>query len=162
MNETLYSEKLRSSLTTVLFIDLFLIFLFLFGWRFGAVGWKFTPILFLVLCLFFLFYIFNYRTLRIKISQDTLFLRFGLIRWRTELDDIHEVSLDDLPLWIKYGGAGVHFALVKGLYRAFFNFLEGPRILVTFKEKKGLVQALSFSTRQPDEILELLGRRISA
>lgn len=161
MNETLYTEKLRSSLTTVLFIDLFLIFLFLFGWRFGAVGWKFTPILFLILSLVFLFYIFNYRTLRIKISENSLELRFGLVRWRTELENIQEASLDDLPPIIKYGGAGVHFAFVRGIYRAFFNFLEGPRILVTFKEKQGLAQALSFSTRQPVKILELLEGRIA-
>jgi hypothetical protein len=162
MNEPIYTEKLQSSLTTFLFVDLALVFLLLFGWRVTTVGWKFTPGLFLFLGVFFLFYVFNYRILRIQISEESLDLEFGLVRWRTELINIQDCAPDDPPLWIKYGGAGVHFAMVQGLYRAFFNFLEGPRILVTFKEKQGLVQALSFSTRQPDQILELLRGRISS
>ena len=161
MEEHIYTEKLQSSLTTFLFVDLALIFLVLFGWRVTTVGWKFTPGLFLFLGVFFLFYVFNYRTLRIQISEEALVLKFGLVRWRTELVNIHDCAPDDPPLWIKYGGAGVHFAMVHGIYRAFFNFLEGPRILVTFKENQGPVKALSFSTRQPDQIQELLGRRIS-
>lgn len=162
MNEPIYSEKLQSNLTTFLFVDLALVSLLLFGWRVTTVGWKFTPGLFLFLGVFFLFYVFNYRTLRIQISEESLILKFGLVRWRTEMVNIQDCAPDDPPPWIKYGGAGVHFALVQGLYRAFFNFLEGPRILVTFKEKQGLVQALSFSTRQPDQILELLRGRISS
>lgn len=162
MEKHIYTEKLRSSITTFLFVDLALIFLLLFGWRVTTVGWKFAPGLFLFLGVFFLFYVFNYRTLRIQISEEALVLKFGLVRWRTSLANIRECALDDPPLWIKYGGAGVHFAMVQGLYRAFFNFLEGPRILVIFKEKQGLVQALSFSTRQPDQVLALLEGRISA
>lgn len=161
MNETLYFEKLQSNITTALFAILALIFLALFGWRFTSVGWKFTPGLFLFLGVFFLFYFFNYRTLRIEISGETLALRFGLVRWRTALSNIQEYRLDDPPLWIKYGGAGVHFSMVEGLYRAFFNFLEGPRVIVIFKEKQGPVQALSFSTYQPDQVLDFLGKRIS-
>lgn len=162
MNETIYSEKLQSNITTGLFAVLALIFLALFGWRLTSVGWKFTPGLFLFLGLLFLFYVFNYRTLQIELSGEALTLRFGLVRWRTALNNILEFRLDDPPLWIKYGGAGVHFAMVKGTYQAFFNILEGPRVIVIFKEKQGLVQALSFSTRQPDRVLDLLGSRITA
>ena len=162
MNELIYSEKLQSNLTTGLFAFMAALFLTLFGWRVTTVGWKFTPGLFLSLGLFFLFYVFNYRTLRIQISEETLYLRFGLVRWRIELKNIQDCILDDPPVWIKYGGAGVHFAMVMGIYRAFFNFLEGPRILVTFKEKQGLVQALSFSSRQPERLLELMKGRTTA
>jgi hypothetical protein len=162
MGKPIYTEKLRSSLTTVLFIDLFLIFLVLSGLRFGVVGWKFSSILFLFLSAFFLLYVFNYRTLRIQISEEELVLRFGLVRWRTPLSNIQSCALDESPWWIKYGGAGVHFAMVKGLYRAYFNFLEGPRIFLTFKHKQGLVRALVFSTAHPVQVLELLHGRISA
>jgi len=162
MDELIYTEKLQSNLTTGLFVFLAALFIALFGWRVTTVGWKFTPGLFLSLALFFLFYVFNYRTLRIQISEETLSLRFGLVRWRTELKNIQDCISDDPPLWIKYGGAGVHFAMVMGIYRAFFNFLEGPRLLVTFKEKQGLAQALSFSSYQPERILELLRGRITA
>jgi hypothetical protein len=117
--------------------------------------------LFLFLGLFFLFYVLNYRTLSIELSEDALRLKFGLVSWRTTFSNIQSCQLDDPPPWIKYGGAGVHFALVDGLYRAFYNFLDGPRILVIFKEKQGRVQALSFSTRKPERILEILEGRIT-
>ena len=159
MDDLTYSEKLTSSLTTFLFIDLALIFLLLFGWRLTVVGWKFGTGLFLFLGLFFLFYIFNYRVLKIRITREDLILRFGVVRWRTPLDNIQEAALDESPWWIKYGGAGVHFALVEGIYRAYYNFLEGPRIAVVFKEKQGPVQGLVFSTYRPEQVLELLQER---
>ncbi len=159
MLEPIYAEKLQSNLTTGLFAILASVFMALFGWRVSVVAWKFSPVLFLFLSVLFLFYVFNYRTLQIQVSEQTLTLKFGLVRWQTDMENIQSCVLDDPPLWIKYGGAGVHFAQVGGLYRAFFNFLEGPRILVTFKEKQGLVQALSFSTYQPDKLLELIERR---
>jgi hypothetical protein len=156
MAEPLYTEEVRSNWTSALFAGLMLVFLALGAWRYSAVGWKFTPVLFAVLGLFFLFYLVNYRTLKIHITDQALQLNFGLVRWRIGLENIGSCQLDDPPLWIKYGGAGVHFAMVRGSYRAFFNFLEYPRVLVTFRKKQGPVQRLSFTTRQPDRILELL------
>ncbi len=63
---------------------------------------------------------------------------------------------DDLPALNKYGGAGIHFMFVRGRYRASFNFLEYPRLAVTFKRKVGPVQELSFSTRQTEEIMSII------
>jgi hypothetical protein len=159
MNKPLYTEQVQSKITSGLFTGLTILFLALFAWRWSRVGWKFLPGLFLFLGLFFLFYVFNYQTLRITLNEDILLLQYGLVRWRTELKNIRSCDLDDPPWWIKYGGAGVHFAQVDGLYRAFFNILEGPRVLVIFKQKQGLVSALSFSTSNPDQILALLERR---
>jgi hypothetical protein len=161
MREPIYAEVLRSNITTWLFAGLALLFLTLFGWRVRVVGWKFVPGLFLFLGLFFVFYVINYRTLRIAIYDDTLQLTFGLVRWRIALENIQSCVQYDPPWWIKYGGAGVHFAQVQGVYQAFFNFLEGPRVLVMFKEKQGLVQALCFSTWKPDRVGELLGGKIT-
>lgn len=162
MEEPIYTEKLNSSLTTVLFTDLSLIFLLLFGWRLPIVGWKFSTGLFLFLGLFFLFYIFNYRVLRLEITQQDLVLKFGLIRWRTSLNNVQDVALDESPWWIRYGGAGVHFAMVSGTYQAYYNFLDGPRIRLEFKEKQGPVKALVFSTNQPGRVLEHLQGRVSS
>jgi hypothetical protein len=126
-----------------------------------VVGFRFLPGLFAFLALFFMFYVFNYRVLEITITSTHLKLKFGLVSWKTKLDNILESRLDDSPAVIKYGGGGVHFAFVKGVYRAFFNFLEYPRVVVSFKKKQGLVQELVFTTRQPDQVLNLLNSRIS-
>ena len=113
-------------------------------------------IFWLVLTLFFFFYGLNYRTLRIFISEDALLLRFGLVRWKTSLKNIQSIQMDDSPFWIKYGGAGVHFAYVNKRYRAFYNFLEFPRVLITFHQKQGPVQELTFTTQAPEKIIQLI------
>ena len=162
MPEQIYQEEIQSPKTSLLFTLLALIFSALFAWRVTAVGFKAFPIVCLVLALFFFSYIVNYQTLRITITEEAVLLKFGLIRWRTSLKNIRTYKMDDSPNWIKYGGAGVHFALVKGDYLAFYNFLEHPRILITFHHKQGLVQGLVFTTRQPEQVMEIIGSRIAA
>ena len=161
MATPIYHEKIRSNLTTALFLILALIFFALFAWRYSVVGFRFTPGLFAFLGLFFCFYVINYRVLKITVSNQTLRLNFGLVSWRTDIENIELSTVYDPPFWIKYGGAGVHFASVEGEYKAFYNFLEYPRLLIRFKKKQGLVQALVFTTRKPDQILEILETRSS-
>ncbi len=162
MADQIYQEKVQSLLTSFLFTLLALVFSTLFTWRVTVVGFRAFPIVCLVLALFFFFYILNYQTLRITITEEAVLLKFGLIRWRTSLKNIQTCKMDDSPNLIKYGGAGVHFAFVKGEYRAFFNFLEYPRILITFHHKQGLVQGLVFTTRQPEQVMEIIGSRMVA
>ena len=156
MKAPIYEEKVQSMRSTLLFIILAGIFFFLFIWRVSISGLKTLPAVLLFFGVFFTFYVINYRMLKIRISDQEILLRFGLISWRSDLNNIREVVLDDSPKLIRYGGAGVHFAFVSGEYRAFFNFLEYPRLVVRLKTKKGPVQALVFTTRYPQEILQIL------
>jgi hypothetical protein len=137
-----------------------MLFLVLFAWRLDSVGFRSGPAIFLSMAVFFAFYIVNYRTLVIRIDDEMILLRFGIIRWRTRLDNVAACKLDDSSLFIKYGGAGVHFAFTKGKYRAFYNFLDGYRVLISFHQKQGLVQELVFSTRKPEQVIEYLKERI--
>ncbi len=162
MADQIYQEKVQSLLTSLLFTLLALVFSTLFTWRVTVVGFRAFPIICLVLSLFFFFYILNFQTLRITITEEVVLLKFGLIRWRTWLKNIQTCKMDDSPNLIKYGGAGVHFAFVKGEYRTFFNFLEHPRILITFHHKQGLVQGLVFTTRQPEQVVEIIRTRMTA
>ncbi|MCD6426211.1 MAG: hypothetical protein J7L35_12015 [Anaerolineales bacterium] len=159
MLNPLYSEKIRSNKTSLLFVILALIFLALFAWRYSVVGFRFVPGLYAFLGLFFCVYVINYRVLIITITDQALHLKFGLVGWRTDIENIAVSVLYDPPFWIKYGGAGVHFAMVEGEYKAFYNFLEYPRVLIKFHQKQGSVQALVFTTREPDQILEILEKR---
>jgi hypothetical protein len=156
MSENIYREEIRSNKTDLLFVVLALITYALSAWKFSVVGFKFGSGLFLFLGLLFTFYVINFRVLNISITEQTLHLKFGVIPWKIELSNIQEIILDDAPMLIKYGGAGVHFAFVKGEYRAFYNFLEYPRVLIRFKKKQGLVKALVFTTQQPEQILEII------
>ena len=51
---------------------------------------------------------------------------------------------------------------VRNRYRASFNFLEYPRVVIAFKKKAGLVRDISFSTRQPEEIMRLIRDALAA
>jgi hypothetical protein len=46
-------------------------------------------------------------------------------------------------------------------YRASFNFLEYPRVVLAFKRSIGPVVDLSFSTKRPDELIQLINPMIS-
>jgi hypothetical protein len=63
---------------------------------------------------------------------------------------------------MRLGGAGIHFMLINKRYRASFNFLEHSRVVIALKRKVGPVRDISFSTRQPDEVLRLIQGAISA
>jgi hypothetical protein len=125
-------------------------------------GLDILAVAFICLFIIFLFYSLNYRTLLIHLTTDSLKLSFGIFTWTIPLDNIQEYSLDELPVIMKYGGAGIHFMFVRKRYRASFNFLEYPRIVIAFKRKVGFVLDISFSTRQPDDILRFIQQVISA
>jgi Ca2+/Na+ antiporter len=153
----IYSEKLSSRRTELLFIALTLLFLLLFIWRLIAGSVDFLAGIFLFFFVCFLFYSLNYRTLVIRLTAESLKLSFGIFTWTIPLNNVGEIQPDDdLPLLMKYGGAGIHFMLVRKRYRASFNFLEYPRIVIAFKKKRGLVRDISFSTRKPEDVLRLI------
>jgi hypothetical protein len=160
MAKYIYKEEVSSNKTNLLFLFLMFFFIFLLFVRVSTVGFRGWSIFWFVLTLFFFFYGLNYRTLRIFISEDALHLRFGLVRWKTSLENIQSIQMDDSPFWIKYGGAGVHFAYVNKRYRAFYNFLEFPRVLITFHQKQGPVQELTFTTQAPEKIIQLIQAEI--
>ena len=159
--DTIYKERLSSYKTEALFIGLTLLFLIPSVWRI----WRGNPgaltSIFLFLSLVFFFYSVNYRVLDIDLDPGSLKLKFGIFTWRIPVDTIDSWRLDDLPKLKRYGGAGIHFMRVQGRYRASFNFLEYPRIVVAFKQKVGPVRDVSFSTRHPHEVMRLIEKATS-
>ena len=163
MNENLlYTERLSSKRTEMLFVALLLLFFMLSIWCVTARGLDIFAAVFLCLCAFFFFYALNYRTLRIRLTTKSLKLTFGIFTWIVPLDNIESCRLDEIPVLMKFGGAGIHFMLVRRRYRACFNFLEYPRVVIAFKRKIGPVRDISFSTRQPDDVLRLIQEAVSA
>jgi hypothetical protein len=152
-NETIYEERISSKKTQALFLALTFAFLVLATWSVFAHTLDVLAIVFLCFSSFFLFYVLNYRTLIIRIAPQTLQLVFGIFSWQVPFDNIDDCSLDQLPNLMRLGGAGIHFMLIRNRYRASFNFLEYPRVVIALKKKKGLVQDISFSTRHPEDIL---------
>jgi hypothetical protein len=145
-----------------LFVSLTILFFLLFVWRMNVSGWSGLTVVLLVFACFFLFYSINYRTLIISITLDALKLSFGIFTWTVPIHNIESCSLDEIPTLMKFGGAGIHFMLIGKRYRASFNFLEYPRVVIAFKSKVGPVRDISFSTSRPDDVLRFLQEAISA
>ncbi len=154
--KTIYEERLSSPKTEMLFVVLALLFLSLAVWRVTARGLDGWGILLFCLFAVFLFYSLNYRTLVIRLTGQSLRLTFGIFTWTVPLQNVEGCRLDDSPTLARYGGAGIHFMSIGQRYRASFNFLEYPRLVIELKVKKGLVQDIAFSTRRPDEVMKLL------
>jgi len=161
-DNVLYHEELSSKRTQRLFLGLTILFLLLSIWRVKVNGMNGLAVFFLILSCLFLFYAVNYRTLIIRITSESLKLSFGIFQWTVPFDNIESCSIDEIPAFNKYGGAGIHFMFVEKRYRASFNFLEYPRLVIAFKNKVGPVRDISFSTRQPDEVLRIIREGISA
>ncbi len=106
----------------------------------------------------FLFYTVNYRMLLIQVTAQELVLKFGLFTWRESRENIQGCTVDNLVAWQYYGGAGIHFMLVRGCYRASFNLLQYPRLELRLKKKRGLVECVSFSTEHPQELIQILSK----
>ena len=155
-SDLLYEEKLSSGRTRTLFVILTALCLVLYGWRRSAGD---TGALTGVIGFFsamFLFYVLNYHTLVVRLTPASLALTFGLFTWRVPLDNVQDVALDDLPAFKRNGGAGIHFMTIRGRYRASFNFLEYPRVVIALKKPAGPVLDISFSTRRPDEVIRVI------
>jgi Ca2+/Na+ antiporter len=161
-DDIIYEERVSSNRTEALFLGLTAIFLFLMIWRVNVGGLDFLTVLFFCFFSIFLFYSLNYRNLIIRLTHEYLRLTFGLFTWTVPLDNIEACCLDDVPIFMRMGGAGIHFMIIRKRYRASFNFLEYPRVVIAFKRKVGPVRDISFSTQQPNDILRLIQQEISA
>jgi len=139
-------------------MSIFNLFFFLAIWRVWAGYLGALSILFLCLSGIFLFYSVNYRTLSICLTAKVLKLKFGIFSSAVPLTNVDKCHLDRLPTLMRLGGAGIHFMRIRGRYRASFNFLEYPRIVIALKSKAGPVWDISFSTRRPGDLLRLIQR----
>ncbi len=162
-DKLIYEEKVTSKRTEALFLALMAIFSLLCIWRVSAVSMDILAVVFFGLSVLFLFYSVNFKTLMIRLTNESLQLTFGIFTWTVLPDNIETCQLDDnLPALMEYGGAGIHFMLIRKRYRASFNFLEHSRVVIGLKRKVGLVRDISFTTCQPDELIQLIQGAISA
>jgi hypothetical protein len=152
----IYQERLSSNHTALFFLALTALSAGLSFWRVNAAGWDALAVVLILFAGFFLFYVVNYRVLKIQITAEALKLTFGIFTWRVQVDNIAGCQRDEIPWLMRMGGAGIHYMFIRGRYRVSFNFLEYPRVVIALKRKAGLVQDVSFSTRRPGDVLRAI------
>jgi len=150
-----YRSRLTSRRTTLLFVALLALFLGLLMRHLAGHGMDRWAWFLCAGAAFFLFYTLNFNVLELSIDESRLDLRFGIFRWGVALEQVGAVFMDPSSLW-RIGGAGIHFSFFGGKYRAMFNFLEYPRVVLRLKDRRGPVQEVAFSTREPHVVLERL------
>ena len=150
-----YRDRLTSRRTSLLFIALLALFTGLLSLRLARHGMDGWAWFFFAGAAFFLFYTLNFNVLELSIDEPRLDLRFGIFRWGVALEQVAAVYMDPSSLW-RIGGAGIHFSFFGGMYRAMFNFLEYPRVVLRLKYRRGPVQEIAFSTREPHAVLARL------
>ena len=156
-----YEERVSSSRTQALFSGLTILFFVLLVWRVSMVSLDAVSVVFFCISIFFLFNSLNYKTLVIRITSEALKLKFGIFAWTIPLDNVEACRLDDPPLLMRYGGAGIHFMFVRKRYRVSFNFLEYPRVVIALRRRVAIVRDVSFSTRRPNDVIRLLQAAVS-
>lgn len=160
--EAIYYEKVTSRRTTLFFATLSILLLVFSAWRVVSGRLDTLAVILLLFALVFLFYTINYRTLIIHLAAGALKLTFGIFTWEIPLENISRCQPDEgLPFLMEYGGAGIHFMFVRKRYRASFNFLEHPRVVVELRKKVGPVRDISFSTRRPEELVRQVREAVS-
>jgi hypothetical protein len=159
-NVLMYEEYLTSPRTTAQFVALALLSLLPFAWRVTAAGLGLLSITFLCLFCLFAFYSLNYRTLIIRLMRQSLTLTFGVFCWTVPLANVAGCALDDVSTW-RIGGAGIHFRWIRRRYRAMFNSLDCPRVVVALKRRRGLVRDIAFCTRGPGDVVRIITEAVT-
>jgi len=151
-DEPIYLEEVSSNRTEALFVVLAALFFVLYAGGPLLNSWRIVSF---CLFIFFVFYALNFRTLTIRLSKETLHLKFGIFTWTVPLHNVEACFPDGTSLW-RIGGAGIHFTFLGGRYRAMCNFLEHPRVVITLKAASGPVRDIAFSTRRPGQVIGLI------
>jgi hypothetical protein len=163
-NDEIYNEVipfLAGKIVIVLMVVISITFLALFLIQFSGTPVGSNPApnwLYLVMGLGFVgvaVFVSNFRALTINITEDSITVFYGRICYRVALDNI-ESAFIDTNLGIVYGGWGIRMARIKGQSALIYNVISKPRVVL--KLRSGRFNQFAFSTRRPDEIINLVKR----
>jgi hypothetical protein len=82
---------------------------------------------------------------------------YGIFKRTTFWENIERCYLDEVSS-IRYGGWGIRIGRVKGRWRLVYNVIRGPRVVLSLK--KGWFREFVFSTKNPEEVMKIVGQRI--
>lgn len=159
--EYLYEERIIAKWLLLIFVALtsFMLFFLLYQMFIGPFGGDPAPNWFyLLMFLVFLVLLVNFYGISIKMTHQHILVSYGLFKKVYQFDNIEAIRVDDTSV-IKYGGAGIRIAKVKGKRTLVFNVIGGPRVVLTLNE--GKFHEFVFSTRNPDIIIETIKNQAS-
>jgi len=99
----------------------------------------------------------NFRKLNISISSQSITVAYGRIKYFIPWYKIEGCYLDKNP-GIAYGGWGIRMTKVKGKWLLVYNVIGSPRVILELKS--GRFGQFAFSTKHPDEVLNIIKQQI--
>jgi hypothetical protein len=110
-------------------------------------------ILFVIMFLVFLFLTINFSRLIIRVNFQGITVAYGIIKKTIPWENIEGIEIDKTSA-IKYGGAGIRTARIKGEWVLVYNVIGGPRCVLKLKE--GRFKKFVFSTKNPEEVVNVV------
>lgn len=158
--DILYREKLSSKYITSIFLFFasILLFCMIYQVLIGPLGNNPAPNwLLAIIFLFFIFLALNFLILVVKITSEFLIVGYGIFKHKINWKDVENVYRDKASV-VKYGGWGIRFGKVEGIWRLVYNIPESDRIVL--KLKKGNFREFVFSTKNSENVLKLIKEQI--
>lgn len=159
-----YEEKIPFKLGYLIIVMFLLIsiIMLLFGWKqltAGPIGSDPAPTWFYFLYgAFFLvltWLVSQFRTLSIRIEEQTVILSYGMFHVLIRRDQIEKATLDTANPLFSYGGWGFRLGSYKGRPRKVLNIPGYKCVVIT---RKNITQEVVFSTAFPDDVIKLLSQ----
>ena len=154
-----YEEKIFSRVIALIFAAIILfmaaLFIYLLSLPDGIDGWG--ALFYLIMIIILLFVGINFSILIIRITPDNLILSFGILKKRIAWSDIKSCEIMNIP-WTKFGGIGIRYTKLNGK-SALAYIVEGAT-KIALEMKGGKTQILIFSTRNPEEVLNIIRQKV--
>ena len=97
----------------------------------------------------------NFRKLSVSITESAITVRYGMLKSIVEWDNIAKCTIDRDSSF-GYGGFGLRLARGHGTWIRAYNLMNCPRIALDLKSGKS--KRLVFSTKSPEQIIEIAQR----
>lgn len=155
-SDYIYEEKIFAKLIGGLFGALSVIMLIMLIYRItmGPLGEDPAPTtFFLIMFIIFLLLTLNFSRLIIRISFQYITVGFGIVKKRIPWENIEDCEIDKTSV-LKYGGAGIRAARIKGEWVLVYNVVGGSRCVLKLKE--GRFGKFVFSTKNPEEVVNVI------
>ena len=99
----------------------------------------------------------NFTRLTISMTPDAITVAYGRFKYTIPWYKIAGCYLDKNP-GIAYGGWGIRITKVKGKWLLVYNVIGSPRVILELKS--GRFGQFAFSTKHPDEVLNIVKQQI--
>ncbi len=99
----------------------------------------------------------NFTRLTISMTPDAITVAYGRFKYTILWNNVAGFYLDKKP-GIVYGGYGIRLGRVKGKSVLVYSVIGSPRVILELKE--GRFSQFAFSTKHPDEVLNIVKQQI--